>query len=64
MGSAHGAVGLVVYFFQAVEGLFLSVVAEDFYGHTEAVLVRHDAAAQVEAPAHEFQYLFVQGVYF
>ena len=49
MGIAHGAVGFFVQLFQAVESLFLTVAAEHFHGHAEAVLIRHDEAAQVEA---------------
>lgn len=64
MGGAHGAVGFVVQFFQAVERLLFSGRAEDFHLHAEAVLIRRDAAAQVEAPAHEFEYFVIQRVYF
>ena len=64
MGGPHGAVGIFVQLFQAVEGLFFPVTAEDFHGHAEAVLIRHDAAAQVEASANEVEHFVVERINF
>lgn len=62
--AAHGAVGILIELFESVYGLLFAVVAEHFHGYAIAVLISHNAAAQIEAPANKGKDFIIKGVYF